>query len=80
MNMTLIEARGLLEWTQTRLAEETGVGISVINGIERGRVGSPSHALAMKIVNALRRGGMPGLQPEQIAFSSADAPQEGAVA
>ena len=70
--MTLEQARGLLGWSQTKLAQEVGVQPTVISATER-RKSVPSHRLVLEIVGALKRGGLSGLSVEDIAFVSTDA-------
>lgn len=64
--MTLGEARDLLGWTQTKLAEEAGEKVSTVNDIERGRNQRPAYVVVMRIVQAIQRGGLPGVKPEDI--------------
>lgn len=64
--MTLVEARGFLGWTQTRLAQEVGTSVSAINDIEHGRNKNPGFRQVMRIVKALQRGGLGGLSPEDV--------------
>jgi transcriptional regulator with XRE-family HTH domain len=72
MAMTLSEARGLVEWTQSELARRAGEPQSNIAALENGRNNNPSHALVMKIVTAFRAGGLPGFRPEDLAFSGSE--------
>ena len=74
---TLIEAREMVGWTQTELAEAAGTAISTISDLERGGNRNPGYALVMRIVGALQRGGMKGLKPEDVFPVPADA-NEGA--
>jgi transcriptional regulator with XRE-family HTH domain len=64
--MTLVDARRLIGWSQRRLAREAGETPTNIADIETGRNARPAYALVMNIVNALRRGGLQGIQPEDI--------------
>lgn len=64
--LTLEQARQLLGWTQTRLAREAGEEISTVNDIERGRNKRPAYVVVMRIVQALQRGGLPGVKAEDI--------------
>lgn len=64
--MNLKEARQMLGWTLDRLAQEAGTTTSNIHGIEIGRNRNPGYVLVMRIVSALRRGGLAGLKPEDI--------------
>ena len=56
----------MVGWTQTELAEEAGTAISTISDLERGGNKNPGYALVMRIVAALRRGGLRGLSPEDV--------------
>lgn len=49
-----------------RLAREAGEHVANIADIEKGRNERPAYALVMNIVQALRRGGLQGLQPEDV--------------
>ncbi len=64
--MTVEKARKLIGWTQSRLAREAKQSVSTIRDIEIGHYQRPSFALVMAVVEALRRGGLPGLQPEDL--------------
>jgi transcriptional regulator with XRE-family HTH domain len=64
--MTLSEARGLIGWTQTRLAREVGVSVSTINDLESGGNKNPGYRLVMNVIKALQRGGLAGITPENI--------------
>lgn len=64
--MTLAEARGVLGWTQTKLATEAAAGVSTINDLENGANKNPGYALVMRIIGALRAGGLVGLNPEDV--------------
>jgi len=64
--LTLLEARGLLGWSQGRLAEEAGLKTTAISDIETGRTKNPGYSSVMRIVAALQRGGLVGLGLEDI--------------
>jgi transcriptional regulator with XRE-family HTH domain len=64
--MSLERARKLLNWTQSRLAREAHTNISNIRDLESGKNSRPAFALVMDVTNALRRGGLSGLAPEDI--------------
>lgn len=64
--MTLADARGLLGWSQSRLAEESGVKKTAISDIESGRTQNPGYQNVVSLVRALQRGGMPGLKTEDV--------------
>lgn len=64
--MTLVTARELLGWTQSRLAREADEHVSNIRDLENGVNQNPSYALVMRVINALKRGGLNGLSPEDI--------------
>jgi transcriptional regulator with XRE-family HTH domain len=69
-HLTLSQARGLLKWTQSRLARESGAHLMTLRDVESGSTKRPNFHLVMQLVNALRRGGMPGLMPEDIFDTS----------
>jgi transcriptional regulator with XRE-family HTH domain len=50
-------ARGILEWTQERLASDAGVGLSTVKDFESGRRTPIGNNLAA-MKNALERGGV----------------------
>ncbi len=56
--LTLLEARGLLGWSQAHLAEEAGVKTTAVSDIETGRTQNPGYSSVMRLVNALQRGGL----------------------
>lgn len=62
-----------------RLARESGEHVANIADIEKGRNERPAYALVMNIVNALRRGGLQGIQPEDLFSGEDKAPAEGGV-
>lgn len=64
--LTLLEARGLLGWTQARLAEEAGLRTTAISDIETERTKNPGYSSVMKIIAALQRGGLQGLKADDI--------------
>jgi DNA-binding XRE family transcriptional regulator len=64
--MTLADARDMLGWTQTRLAREVGAPISTVHELETGANKNPGYALVMRVVKALQKGGLAGLEPEDI--------------
>lgn len=64
--LTLLDARGLLNWSQARLAEEAGLKTTAISDIETGRTKNPGYTSVMRIVAALQRGGLAGLVAEDI--------------
>lgn len=64
--MTLEQARKLLGWTQERLAAEAGEKKSAISDLETGRNENPSYRLVMNTFRALQRGGLRGLDVEDI--------------
>lgn len=64
--LSLNDARGLLEWSQSRLAEEAGLKPTAISDIETGRTKNPGYTSVMLIVAALQRGGLRGLVAEDI--------------
>ncbi len=65
-HLTLVEARKLLGWNQSRLAAESGLKISAIYDIEAGRNQSPGYNVVMQIINALKAGGLEGITPEDV--------------
>ena len=76
--MELEQARKLLGWTQGKLAAEAdkvaqraGEKAGTITGgtisdIELGRSLRPSYVLVMRIMQALHKGGLAGVKPEDI--------------
>lgn len=64
--LNLVDARTLLGWSQAKLAEESGVKTTAISDIESGRTINPGYLNVMRIVRALQRGGLPGLEVEHI--------------
>ena len=50
-------ARGLLGWTQARLAQEAGVAVNSIRGFESGKTDMRSKTLA-RLERALQQGGV----------------------
>lgn len=65
----------MLGWTQTKLAQESGASISNINDLEHGRNTNPSYAVVTNIVAALRRGGLVGLNAEDVFAPSEPSPE-----
>jgi len=57
-------ARGLLKWTQPRLASESGVGLSTINRYEND-TRSPRKSAVVRLQAALERAGVRFLFDEQ---------------
>lgn len=64
--MTLEQARKLLGWSQQRLADEAGVKQSAIFDLEAGRNSRPAYVLVMNVFRALQRGGLRGIDVEDI--------------
>lgn len=64
--MTLSAAREALGWTQTRLAKEVGVSVSTIHDLESGHSKDPGYQLVMRVVQALKRGGLAGITAEDV--------------
>lgn len=64
--MSLRDARGLLSWSQARLADESGENKSAIADLEQGRNLRPAYVLVMNIFRALQRGGLKGISVEDI--------------
>lgn len=64
--MTLADARGLLGWSQSKLADESGVLKTAISDIESGRTRNPGYQNVMRLIKAMQRGGMPGLKTEDV--------------
>lgn len=64
--MTLNQARELLGWNRSELARKAGQSVSNIQDLEDGSNRNPSFALVMQVIDALRRGGLKNLQPEDI--------------
>lgn len=62
----LANAREMLGWTQTQLAEAAEVSVSAISELERGHYRNPSFSLVMRVVGALQRGGLKGLKAEDL--------------
>ena len=58
-------ARGLLEWTQSNLADASGISLTAINSIERGAV-TPRKSNLAKIQAAF--------EDQGIEFTNGDAP------
>lgn len=64
--MTLVKARELIGWTQSRLARESGESVSTIRDLEIGEIKRPSYEVVMRVIAALRRGGLSRIAPEDI--------------
>lgn len=64
--LTLVEARGLIGWSQTKLADVSGVKNSAISDIESGRNQNPGYTTVMRLVRALQSGGLQGVNAEDI--------------
>jgi len=64
--MSLTDARVLLGWTLSELAREADVSVSVVHDLENGRNKNPGYQLVMRIVKALQRGGLSGINAEDI--------------
>jgi DNA-binding XRE family transcriptional regulator len=64
--MSLAEARELLGWNRSELARRAGQSVHNIQDLEDGSNKNPSFTLVMKITDALRRGGLKNLQPEDL--------------
>ena len=62
----LRQARSLLGWSQSKLADRSGLNVSAINDIESGRSKLPSYEFVMAIVGALKRGGLRGLDVQAV--------------
>jgi transcriptional regulator with XRE-family HTH domain len=64
--LSLKEARELLEWTPGRLADESGIKLSAVYDIEAGRNNNPGYQTVSALVKALKRGGLAGVQADDI--------------
>lgn len=64
--MSLVKARELIGWTQSRLARESGESVSTIRDLEIGDIKRPSYEVVMRVIGALRNGGLTGINPEDI--------------
>lgn len=64
--LTLVEARERLGWTQSELARQAGESVSNIRDLENGENGNPSWGLVSRVVSALQKGGLKKLRPENI--------------
>lgn len=64
--MTLAEARELLGWNRSELARKAGQPVHNIQDIEDGSNKNPSFTIVMSITEALRKGGLKKLQPEDV--------------
>lgn len=65
-HISLVDARGLLGWSQAKLADEAGVKKTAVSDIESGRTPNPGYQNVLRLVRALQRGGMPGLKTEDV--------------
>lgn len=65
-NISLVDARTLLGWTQAKLAAASGLKVTAISDLETGRNEHPGYATVMRIVGALQDGGLKGLKPEDV--------------
>lgn len=61
--MTVLQARELLGWTQSELARRAKESQSNIRDLENGVNQNPSWQLVARVVLALRKGGLKKLQP-----------------
>lgn len=64
--MTLVQARELINWSQSDLAREAKESNSTISELENGHNENPSYGLVMRVVKALQRGGLTGVTAEDI--------------
>jgi len=64
--MTLKEARELAGLSQSELDRRAGVPQGTTHDLETGRVESPSFERVVRIVRALRRAGLKGVDGEQL--------------
>jgi transcriptional regulator with XRE-family HTH domain len=64
--LSLVEARGLLKWSQGRLAQESDLKVTAISDIETGRTKNPGYTSVMRIIAALQRGGLVGLTHDDV--------------
>lgn len=64
--LSLREARELLEWTPGRLADESGIKLSAVYDIESGKNKNPGYLTVSALVKALKRGGLSGVQADDI--------------
>jgi len=64
--MTLEQARQLLGWSVPKLAKKAGQKPGAIYDLEHGRNLRPSYVLVMSIFKALQRGGLRGIDIEDI--------------
>jgi transcriptional regulator with XRE-family HTH domain len=70
--LSLKEARELLEWSPSRLADESGIKLSAVYDIESGKNKNPGYQTVSAVVKALKRGGLAGVQADDI-FGAEDA-------
>jgi len=64
--MTLQEARELVKLSQSELDRRAGLPIGTTHDLENGRVDSPSWERVVRIVRALRRSGLKGVEGESL--------------
>lgn len=64
--ITLKGARELVGVTQLQLERDAGLTRGTIHDLESGRTASPSHETVVKIVRALRRHGLTGIDGEAL--------------
>lgn len=64
--MSVKQARELAGLSQRALAELAGVKHSALADVEGGRVQRPSHEFVVRIVRALRKKGLAGIEAEQL--------------
>jgi transcriptional regulator with XRE-family HTH domain len=65
-NMSLRQARELVQLSQAELAARAGLDRSVVHDLESGRNKRPSWQSVYLITEALKAAGIPGLQPQQV--------------
>lgn len=61
--MTVVQARELVGWTQSELARQAGESVSNIRDLETGENRNPSWQLVGRVVIALQKGGLKKLDP-----------------
>lgn len=74
--MTIKAARTALGWTQTELADKSGVPQQRISLLERGRIERVSYRDVVLIVRAFRKAGLKGVTAEEL-FPVTDGDDEG---
>jgi predicted transcriptional regulator len=65
-NITLEDARTLLNLSQVEVDRRAGLAKGTTHDIEAGRVAKPSHDTVTRIVRVLRQAGMAGVTGEQL--------------